>query len=262
MTANNGKIKIGIIGGSGLDDPKILENFEEKEMDTPYGRPSSIVTSGKIGEKEVFIIARHNKGHTIPPSKVPFKANIWALKDLGCTHVLATSACGSLREDIKPRDFVILDQFIDFTKRRDLSFYDSFEGGIVHASVAEPFCHNLRNVLFESAKELGISCHGEGTIITIEGNRFSTKAESRLFREWGADVVNMSTVPEVTLARELGICYAKFAMATDYDCWHESEKPVTWPMVLEVMKNNSENAKNLLVEAVSRIDFSDCGCCK
>jgi 5'-methylthioadenosine phosphorylase len=254
----NIKTKIAIIGGSGLDDPQLLENYQEVEMETPYGKPSGKLITGQLAGKDVVILSRHGKGHTIMPSNVPFRANIWALKEIGCTHIIATTACGSLREEIKPRDLVFIDQFIDFTKRRDLTYFDKDK--VVHTPMSEPFCHDLRKIFIDSAVELGLSFHKKGTMITIEGPRFSTKAESLMFRNWGADVINMSTVPEVTLARELGICYASIAMSTDYDCWKEDEDPVTFEMVMEVMKHNSTNVKKLLVKVVEKINFNK-KCC-
>jgi len=251
------RIKIGIIGGSGLDDPKLLDNYKEIEVETTFGRPASALTSGKLGKIEVVIIARHGKDHSIMPTKVPFRANIWALKEAGCSHILATTACGSLREEIKPGDFIFIDQFIDNTKHRALTFY---EDKVIHTAMAEPFCPNLRRILVQSAKELKLNFHPKGTMITIEGPRFSTKAESHLFRNWGADAVNMSTVPEVILAREAGICYQTIAMSTDYDCWKEGEEPVTWGMIVERMKNNSNNVKKLLIKTIPEIDFYDCRC--
>jgi len=255
-------IKIGIIGGSGLDDPKFLENYEEINLETPYGPTSSVLTCGKIAGKDVVILARHNKGHTIPPTQVPYRANLWALKEQGVTHILATTACGSLKEEIKPRDFVILDQFIDMTRRRNLTFFENFEEKIVHTPMAEPFCTSLRRLLIEAAEVLKIPYHATGTIITIEGPRFSTRAESRYFKMIGGDVINMSTVPEVILARELGICYAKFAMATDYDCWRENEEAVSWEIITRVMRDNTEHAKKLLLAVISKIDFVSCDNCK
>ena len=252
------KIKIAIIGGSGIDDPQILKNEQEKNIETPFGVPASPLICGQIGETEVVILARHGKNHTIMPSKVPYRANIWALKQIGCTHIIATTACGSLKEKIKPRDLVFLDQFIDFTKQRNLTF---FEDKVVHTAMAEPFCHKMRNILSMAAKELNISHHDKGTIITIEGPRFSTRAESRYFKSMGVDVVNMSTVPEVILARELGICYSSVAMATDYDAWREGEEAVTWEMILDVMKDNAENVKKLLLKVISKINFDNCEHC-
>lgn len=251
----NQKIKIGIIGGSGLDDPRILKNCKEIEISTPFGKPSSTLTTGLIKNKEVVVLARHGKDHSIAPTKVPFRANIWALKEAGCTHILAATACGSLKKEIKPGDFIFLDQFIDHTKHRILTFY---EDKVIHTPMAEPFCFNLRKKIIQAAKELKLSFHKKGTMITIEGPRFSTKAESRLFRQWGADVINMSTVPEVILARELGICYQSIAMSTDYDSWKEDEEAVSWEMVLSRMKKNSVNVKKLLIKTVPLIDFVDC----
>ncbi len=251
------RIKIGIIGGSGLDDPGLLDNFKEIEAETNFGQPSSKLTVGKLGGTEVVIIARHGKNHSIMPTKVPFRANIWALKEAGCSHILATTACGSLREEIKPGDLIFIDQFIDNTKHRALTF---FEEKVIHTSMAEPFCPKLRKLLSQSAKELKLDYHSKGTMITIEGPRFSTKAESHLFRNWGADTVNMSTVPEVILAREAGICYQTIAMSTDYDCWREGEEPVTWEIITRRMEQNADKVKRLLVKAISKIDFYNCGC--
>ena len=248
-------VKIGIIGGSGLDNPEILKDYEEKEVTTKYGKPSSKLICGKISGIDCVFLARHGKQHSIMPTKVPFRANIQALKDEGCTHILATTACGSLKEEIKPKDFVFLSQFIDFTKHRTLTFH---EEDVVHTPMAEPFCTELRKILSETAKELGLRHHKEGTIVTIEGPRFSTKAESFMFIKLGVDVINMSTVPEVILAREAGICYASIAMATDYDCWREGEEPVTWEMVKERMKENSESVKKLILKTIPKIKEHKC----
>src|SRR3989338_1760587 len=185
-------MKIGIIGGSGLDDPKILQEPVEKEVDTPYGKPSSTLKTGKIKGKEVVLIARHGREHTIPPTRVNYRANIHALKEAGCTHILATTAVGSLKREIKRGDLVILNQFIDFTRLRHLSFYDKFKPHTpIHTPMADPFSEELRNVLIESAKRLKIKHHKKGAVITIEGARFSTRAESKMFAAWGADVINM-----------------------------------------------------------------------
>jgi 5'-methylthioadenosine phosphorylase len=252
-------IKIAIIGGSGLDDPGILKNAVELNMETPFGAPASPLICGKIQGVDVVVLARHGIGHIIPPTQVPFRANIWALKQIGCSHIIATTACGSLREKIKPRDLVFLDQFIDFTKQRNLTF---FEDKVVHTAMAEPFCPQLRGALKQAAQELNISHHEKGTILTIEGPRFSTRAESRYFKSMNADVINMSTVPEVILARELGICYASVAMATDYDAWREREEAVTWDIIMRIMKENSENAKRLLIEVIPKIKQENCAHCK
>jgi 5'-methylthioadenosine phosphorylase len=253
------KIKIAIIGGSGIDDPGILENAKEVRMETPFGATASPLISGQINGVDVLVLARHGKGHTIMPTKVPYRANIWALNEVGCTHIIATTACGSLQEKIKPRDLVFLDQFIDFTKHRNLTF---FEDKVVHTAMADPFCFSLREILIKTAKELKLVHHENGTVITIEGPRFSTRAESRYFKSMKADVINMSTVPEVILARELGICYASVAMSTDYDAWRENEEAVTWDMVNQVMKDNADKVIKLLLKAIPEINFNECEHCK
>uniref|UniRef100_A0A8C5RX15 Purine nucleoside phosphorylase n=1 Tax=Laticauda laticaudata TaxID=8630 RepID=A0A8C5RX15_LATLA len=220
---------IGIIGGTGLDDPEILEGRTEKHIDTPYGKPSDALISGKIKNIDCVLLSRHGRHHSIMPTNINFRANMWALKEEGCTHLLVTTACGSLREDIQPGDLVIIDQFIDWTTKRHLTFYDGTNSclpGVCHVSMAEPFCAKTREVLLDVAKKLGIKCHSKGTVITVEGPRFSSRAESLMFRSCGADVINMTTVPEVILAKEAGICYASIAMATDYDCWKEHEETV------------------------------------
>ncbi|MEK6652473.1 MAG: S-methyl-5'-thioadenosine phosphorylase [Nitrospirota bacterium] len=254
-----GRIKIGIIGGSGMDNPRLMTNIKERKVKTPYGSPSSPLTLGKISGVDVVMLARHGKGHSIYPTGVNFRANIYALKKEGCTHILATTAVGSLREKIKPGDLVFVDQFIDHTKHRALTFHDE---KVIHTPMAEPFCKNLRSLLSKSAKELKLRHHAKGTVITIEGPRFSTKAESHMFRSWGADVINMSTVPEVILAREIGICYQSIAMSTDYDCWKEGEEPVTWEMILNIMKKNADNVKKLLLKTITKIKHTECDTCK
>lgn len=250
-------IKVGIIGGSGMDDPRLMKNIKEKKVKTPYGSTSSPLTLGRIDGVDTVILARHGKRHSIYPTGVNFRANIYALKNEGCTHILATTAVGSLKEKIKPGDLVFLDQFIDFTKHRPLTFHDE---KVIHTSMSEPFCRTLRSLLTDSAKELKLGHHKKGTVITIEGPRFSTKAESHMFRAWGAHVINMSTVPEVILARELGICYQTIAMSTDYDCWKEGEEPVTWEMILSIMKKNAENVKKLLLKTITKIKNTQCEC--
>lgn len=241
---------IGIIGGSGLDDPQILQKPQIKAITTPFGKPSDKLTFGKIFDKKVVILSRHNKKHTLNPTNIPYQANIWALKQVGCTHILATTACGSLKEKMAPGDLVFPDQFIDFTKLRKLTF---FEDSVIHTPMAEPFDKNLRQKLIESAKRLKLKYHNSGTIITIEGPRFSTKSESKMFQHLGADLINMSTVPEVVLANELAIPYQSIAMVTDYDCWREGEAPVSFEMILERMKENAQKVKKLLIEVIKTI---------
>ena len=251
-------IKIGIIGGSGLEDPKILKGAKEIPVSTKFGNPSSYLTAGKIGSADAVILARHGKKHSIMPSSVNCRANIMALKEQGCTHIIATSACGSLREEIEPGHLVFLDQFIDRTTKRASTFYDTDK--VCHIPMAEPFCPKLRKILADTASEMELKHHKKGTVVTIEGPRFSTKAESHMYRQWNADVINMSTVPEVVLAREAGICYAVVAMSTDYDCWHETEEGVNIEMVLKIMRQNAENVRKLLIAAIPKINYEECQC--
>lgn len=246
--------KIAIIGGSGLENPAILKNATELTIDTPFGPTSSDFKCGIIDDREVAILSRHGRQHTITPTKVNNRANIWAIREIGCTHIIATTACGSLREEIGRGDFVVLNQFIDFTRLREVTFFDSFEPKqMKHTPMADPFDSLLRTKLIETAHELGIKIVEKGTVITIEGPRFSTRAESNMFRMWGADVINMSTAPEVILANELGIPYAAVAMSTDYDCWKTDEAPVTWGDVLKVFNANVNHVIDLLVHTVGRI---------
>lgn len=249
-------VKIGIIGGSGLDNPDILKNAKDVEVNTSYGKPSSALKTGKIKGVDVVLLARHGRNHEISPTGVNNRANIQALKDAGCTHIIATSACGSLREKIGRGDFVVLDQFIDFTKHRKTTFYDKFPGGAEnakHTPMPDPFNENLRKALIKSAKELKIKAHEKGTVITIEGVRFSTRAESHMFRAWGADVINMSIAPECILANEAGIPYAAVAMSTDYDSWHKEEEPVTWKEILNIFSKNVDKVINLLTKTIPKV---------
>lgn len=250
-------LKVAIIGGSGLDDPKLMEDIKEQSVETPYGKPSSPLNMGTINGVQAVVLSRHGKDHSIYPTGVNYRANIYALNKVGCTHILATTAVGSLRKKIRPGDLVFVDQFLDFTKHRPLTFHDE---KVIHTPMADPFCGDLSRLLAESAKKLQLKYHKQGTIITIEGPRFSTKAESHMFRMLGADVINMSTVPEVVLARELGICYQSIAMSTDYDCWKDDEEPVTWELIVETMKKNAHNVKNLLMETLPKIEGAQCKC--
>lgn len=248
-------MKIGIIGGSGLDDPGILESYEEKIIDTKYGKPSSSIVCGKIEGVDVCILARHGKKHDIPPSQINYRANILALKELGCECILATSAVVSLKEKIKPGDLIFPNQFIDFTKSRKNTFYDEV-GSFKHTEMADPFSKELRSILITCSEELGFSKHDWATVVVIEGPRFSTRSESFMFRNF-ADIIGMTSVPECILANELEIPYATIAMATDYDCWKKNTKPVTFEMVLQTMKENSEKVKKLLLKAIPKIANRD-----
>ena len=247
-------VKIGIIGGSGLDNPDIMKDARDLVVSTKYGEPSSPLKLGKINDVEVVLIARHGRKHTITPTNVNYRANIQSLKDQGCTHILATTACGSLREEIGRGDLVILDQFIDFTRLRKLSFFDEFPpGDAKHTAMAYPYSEELRNLIIESAIELNLNFHKKGTVVTIEGPRFSTRAESEMFRIWGADVINMSIAPETILANEAGIPYAAIAMSTDYDCWKDDEAPVTWDEILEIFGKNVDNVIKLLTRTINKL---------
>jgi 5'-methylthioadenosine phosphorylase len=246
-------IKVGIIGGSGLDDPKMLNVARHADVDTPFGKPSSALMCGRLNGAEVVMVARHGKKHQYSPSQVNYRANIHALKAQGVTHILATTACGSLREDIGRGDFVILDQFIDLTRLRKSTYFDSFEHGARHTSMAEPFNGDLRRLLYDTATELSLKVHKRGTVVTIEGPRFSSRAESNMFRILGADVVNMSIATEVILANEIELPYAAVAMSTDYDCWKEDEPPVTWEDILEIFKKNASNVEKLLLNTIPKI---------
>ena len=245
--------KVGIIGGSGLDDPRILHEATRKVLETPYGKPSSALTCGKIDGVDVVMLARHGTRHQYSPTQVNYRANLQALKDQGVSHIIATSACGSLREEIDRGDFIIIDQFIDFTRNRANTFFDSFEDGAHHTPMAAPFDAGLRKKLFEKAIALGYKTHASGTMVTIEGPRFSTRAESNMFRLWGADVINMSVATEAILANEIGIPYAVVAMSTDYDCWKQDEAPVSWEEILTVFNQNAENVKNLVKQVIPTI---------
>ena len=214
-------------------------------MDTPYGKPSDKLICGTIGDTEVAVLARHSRQHSLLPSKVPYRANIWALKEIGCTKILAATACGSLRREMKPGDLVFIDQFIDWTKSRITTF---FEDEVVHTPMADPFDAELREKCVKTARALGYRHHVSGTVVTIEGPRFSTRAESKMFRLMGADVINMSTVPEAPLANELKIPYQSIAMVTDYDCWKEDEEPVSVEMIIRRMQENSDKVIKMLTK--------------
>ncbi len=247
-------VKIGIIGGSGLDNPDILKDVKEEEHETLFGHPSSSIREGTINGVEVALIARHGREHTIPPTQVNNRANIWALSERACTHIIATTACGSLREDLGRGDLIIPDQFIDFTRHRETTFFSSFkQGEMKHTPMADPFNKNIREKLLESAEDLGYKTHNKGTIITIEGPRFSTRAESHMFRLWGADLINMSTAPEAILANEAAIPYAVIAMSTDYDSWKSDEVPVSWEEVIKVFNKNVLKVTKLIGETLSKI---------
>lgn len=244
------KIVVGIIGGSGLDDPHIISHSKEIAIRTPYGKPSSNIISGEIAGKKVVIVSRHGRQHSIPPHLVPYRANIWALKLMKCSHILATTACGSLQEKMKPGDLVLIDQFIDFTKQRKSTF---FEKKVIHTPMSVPLDQSLRTLVSKIAQKNGFRHHIGGTMITIEGPRFSTKAESVMFRKLGADCINMSTATEIVLSNEIRIPYQAIAMVTDYDCWKKNERPVSFNLILKRMEENSEKIKRVIIDTVDAL---------
>lgn len=247
----NNKATLAIIGGSGLYQMSGLENTEEIVVDTPFGRPSAPITVGALEGIRVAFLARHGIGHHIPPTEVPYRANIYALKSLGVERIVSISACGSLREDYAPGHIVIPDNIFDYTKDRARSFFG--EGLVAHVSVADPFCNDLSNQLEKAVRDTGAAIHRGGSFITIEGPRFSTKAESHTYRTWGMSIIGMTASPEAFLAREAEICYATMAHVTDYDVWHESELPVTVEMVIQTLNKNTEIAQEAIRNLVSRL---------
>ena len=245
---------IGIIGGSGLDNPDIFSDPRDEKVSTPFGKPSSALKWGGIGGVQVVLLARHGREHTIPPTQVNYRANIMALKEAGCTHIIATTAVGSLREEIGRGDLVIIDQFIDFTKQRKMTFHESFDPhNPVHTPMADPYDSRLRKILTDGCSVLGYPFHEKGTVVTIEGPRFSTRAESLMFRAWGADIINMSIATETVLANEAGIPYAAVGMSTDYDSWRTGEEPVTWEAVSKVFAENAARVTTLLINIIPKI---------
>jgi 5'-methylthioadenosine phosphorylase len=241
--------EIGIIGGTGLYDPELLKNVKEITVDTPYGAPSDAITIGELKDRNVAFLPRHGKKHTIRPTDVNSRANIFALKKLGVQRILAPSAVGSLKEDYKAGDVVFVDQFIDRTTKREQSFYTGSK--VCHISVAEPMCPQMRQTLIAIAKDIGIQTHTTGTYVCIEGPRFSTKAESKLFRSWDADIIGMTLVPECVLAREAEVCYASISTVTDYDVW--KDHPVCADEVVATMKASAVKVKRIIMEAAARL---------
>ncbi len=254
---------IAVIGGSGLYDPGFFEDTREVKIYTPYGEPSDYIIVGRVGDKRVAFLPRHGRGHRIPPHRINYRANIWALKTLGVRWIIAVSAVGSLREDYRPGDLVVPDQFIDMTKKRDYTFFD---GPVVaHVSMADPFCEDLRERILAVGRRLGYPIHPRGTYVCIEGPRFSTRAESRIWKDvFKADIIGMTLVPEVNLACEAQICYATLALVTDYDVW--ADRPVTAEEVTQVMKENTEKARRILYELIPSLPETPqpgkCSCCR
>jgi 5'-methylthioadenosine phosphorylase len=241
--------RIGVIGGSGLYQIDGLSDIRETKLETPFGEPSDLIIIGTLQGVPIAFLPRHGKGHRISPSEVPVRANIFALKSLGVERIISVSAVGSLKEDIHPLDLVIPDQIVDRTKGRVSSFFG--RGLVAHVGFAEPFCPHLSHILHQTAQKLGTTARLGGTCVVMEGPAFSTKAESHLYRSWGASIVGMTALPEAKLAREAEICYATLAFVTDYDCWHESAEPVTVEMVVVNLIQNAETAKNILKAAIA-----------
>jgi 5'-methylthioadenosine phosphorylase len=250
---------IGVIGGSGLYEIEGLSNVKEVALATPFGAPSDSFVTGELHGVRMVFLPRHGRGHRISPSEINFRANIWGLKKLGVTRVLSLSAVGSMREDIAPGDFVVIDQFIDRTRHRPDTFFT--DGVVAHVMFADPVCGELRKVALEAARSTGVKVHDGGTYVNMEGPQFSTRAESKLYRSWGVDVIGMTNLQEAKLAREAELCYSTIAMATDYDCWHEEHEAVTVEAVIAVMGRNVGNAKALVKAAAPRMPAQrTCGC--
>lgn len=252
--------RIGVIGGTGLYNIEGMTGIEEVSVDTPFGKPSDSITVGKLQGVGVAFLPRHGRGHTIMPTELPSRANIYALKSLGVEHIIASNSCGSFKDKIKPGELVIPDQVIDRTRGRVSTFFG--DGVVGHISFAEPFCPALSDILYHAAKDAGASVHPRGTFIAMEGPAFSTRAESKLYKSWGADIIGMTVLPEAKLAREAEICYASIALVTDYDCWMERSEPVTVDVILACMQANVEMAKNIIKLTVGRIPATrkcECG---
>jgi len=251
--------RIGVIGGTGLYDIEGLTDVKEVNVETPFGRPSDAIVVGKLGEVGIAFLPRHGRGHTISPTEVPSRANIYALKSLGVEFIISSNSCGSFKEELKPGHLLVPDQVIDRTRQRVSTFFG--EGIVAHIQFADPFCPVLSQIVYQSAREAGATVHKGGTFIAMEGPAFSTRAESRLYKAWGADVLGMTVLPEAKLAREAEICYASIACITDYDSWHETNETVTVEVILTTMRNNIDFAKKTIKLAAGRLPKKrDCAC--
>jgi len=252
-------VKIGIIGGSGLYKIGIIDDAQEIEVNTPFGKPSGQITIGKINDIDVAFLPRHGKGHTIAPHKVNYRANIFAMKECGVECLISIAAVGSLKKELKPCDFVIADQLIDRTAKRKTTFFE--DGIVAHVGFADPFCKNLSDLAFKTAKEEGVDVH-RGTYICIEGPQFSTRAESDLYRSWNIDVIGMTLAPEAKLAREAEMCLCGILTVTDYDCWYEGEDDVSVSSVVENLKKNDRNVANIIKKLVPKVRYNNICECK
>lgn len=260
MKHKNEDISIGVIGGSGLYEMSDLKNITEVIVATPYGMPSDNFIVGELAGHQVAFLARHGRGHKINPTNLPTRANIYGFKKLGVDLIISASACGSMKEKYKPKDIVMIDQFIDRTRHRPDTFFD--EGIVAHISFSEPICPGLSELLYECAKKAGANAHHGGTYLNMEGPQFSTRAESNLYRSWGVDVIGMTNLTEARLAREAEICYATMAMVTDYDCWYEGEESVTVEMIIDILNKNAKTAQDIIKNAVKKLgsEIPDCDC--
>ena len=253
------EVKLAVIGGSGVYDIETLTDVEEWQTSTPFGDPSDTIIIGTLSGTRIAFLPRHGRGHRLTPTEVPYRANIWALKSLGVERIISISACGSMKEEYEPRHVVIPDQIYDNTKKRDYSFFG--DGLVAHIGIAEAFCPHLRPLLREATEKAGGTVHMDGTFITIEGPRFSTRGESDIYRSWGVDIIGMTAVPEAQLAREAEICYATMAHVTDYDVWHEEEEAVSVEMLIANLMANAALSKRTIAELVPLLpDERPCDC--
>jgi 5'-methylthioadenosine phosphorylase len=257
--AETERIRAAVIGGSGFYDMAGLDGIEVVSMDTPFGPTSDVITVGTLDERRVAFLPRHGIGHRILPSELPARANIWALKSLGVEFIISVSAVGSLREDIEPLHMVVPDQLIDRTRGRVSSFFG--DGIVAHIAFGDPFCPVLRGVLSGATHETGVTVHSGGTYVVMEGPAFSTRAESHLYRSWGADIIGMTALPEAKLAREAEICFAVLACSTDYDCWHETHEDVSAEMIVGNLLRNVERSRKAVRAALQRLPAKrECPC--
>ncbi|MDD5337960.1 MAG: S-methyl-5'-thioadenosine phosphorylase [Dehalococcoidales bacterium] len=251
--------RIGVIGGTGLYNIEGITDVKEVRPDTPFGKPSDAIMVGKLSGESIAFLPRHGRGHRISPTELPSRANIYALKSLGVEFIISSNSCGSFKEELKPGHLLIPDQIIDRTKGRQSTFLN--DGVVGHIAFAKPFCPTLSDIVYQAAKEAGATVHKGGVFIAMEGPAFSTRAESRLYKAWGADVIGMTVLPEAKLAREAEICYASIACITDYDSWHEGKETVSVEVVLTIMRNNIDLAKKTIKLAAGRLSLKrECGC--
>jgi 5'-methylthioadenosine phosphorylase len=243
---------LGVIGGSGLYEMEAIEDLTEKKVETPFGAPSDAVLCGRIGDTRMLFLPRHGRGHLVPPHRINYRANVHALKQLGAEQIVSVSAVGSMKENIHPGDIVLVDQFIDRTRSRSSTFFED-DGVVAHVEFADPIDAALQEALYRAAVTVGARAHRGGTYVCIEGPQFSTRAESNLYRSWGVDVIGMTNLPEAKLAREAELPYATIALATDYDCWHQSEAPVTAEAVVAVLRTNVETAKKIIAQVAKTL---------